>query len=88
MHSSNVQYQPALPQPVLPQPALSPKASVVPVLPQEKVFGQRCTVPEQNPEAVHELNVSGVRILLGLGLAIGLAGLFLWGFVRDWLFAP
>jgi hypothetical protein len=83
MHSSNVQYQPALPHP----PVLPPNGLGT-VLPHEKVLGHRRPAGAQSVEAVHELNVSGVRILLGLGLTIGLAGLFLWGFVRDWLFAP
>jgi hypothetical protein len=36
----------------------------------------------------YEVNLNGVRVLMGLALAIGLGSLFLWEFVRRWLFAP
>lgn len=77
MQPSNLEYQPGLPSNV---PA-------APVIPHERVVGHRRAVPLQHHNT-QELNVSGVRILLGLGFAIGLAGLFLWGVVRAWLFAP
>lgn len=36
----------------------------------------------------HELNISGDRVLVALAIAMSSMGLFLWTFVRYWLFAP
>jgi hypothetical protein len=77
MQSSNLQYQPGLASNV-PAPSVAQDT---------RILGHRRPVSVQNHDS-RELNVSGVRILLGLGFAIGLAGLFLWGIVRAWLFAP
>lgn len=85
MQSPNLHYQPGF-APTAPAaaPALHREAALRP----ERILGHRHAEDSQAPAATHELNVSGVRVLLGLGLAIGLTGLFLWGFIRDWLFAP
>lgn len=82
MHSSHVQYQPRLVSNV-------PVATPIPAAtstPHERVLGHRRLAPAQDPR-VRELNVSGVRVLLALGGAIGITALLLWGVVRDWLFA-
>lgn len=42
----------------------------------------------QQDIAVHELNLSGDRVLLGLAIAVFSMGPLLWAFVRYWLFAP
>jgi hypothetical protein len=35
-----------------------------------------------------EISLSGGRLLLGLAVTIALASLFIWEFIRHWLFAP
>jgi len=70
------------------QPDPAPNVSTVPPLHPERVLGHRHAVAAPGTDKVRELNVSGVRVLLALGFLIGLTGLFLWGVIRDWLFAP
>jgi len=96
MHSSHAQFQPSL-VPNVPVatpisaatsvPGTPPVATAAPIpIPHERVLGHRRLALAQNAD-VRELNVSGVRVLLALGGAIGLTALLLWGVVRDWLFA-
>jgi hypothetical protein len=35
-----------------------------------------------------EITLSGGRLLLGLAVSVSLASLFIWEFIRHWLFAP
>jgi hypothetical protein len=45
-------------------------------------------ISSQRSTAVHELNISGDRVLLGLAITVCSMGALLWAFVRYWLFAP
>ncbi|HKV23012.1 MAG TPA: hypothetical protein VJN93_00325 [Candidatus Acidoferrum sp.] len=38
--------------------------------------------------AIHELSISGYRMLLVLGIAVIAMGPVLWTVIRHWLFAP
>jgi len=87
MHSSHVQYQPGLISDVPVAAPISAAKPVVSPVGHERILGHRRPAATRDAQA-HELNVSGVRVLLALGFAIGLVGLFLWGLVRAWLFAP
>jgi hypothetical protein len=78
MNQPNVQYQPQLRSDVLSFPEV-PRGSSAKSSP---------AVAVRSEAAVAQLNLNGVRILLGLGFSIGLAGLFLWESIRHWLFAP
>lgn len=83
MQSPDLHYQEGF----APTPS-APAVAVPRTLRHEKVLGHRSPEIAEDSSPAQELNVSGVRVLLGLGFAIGLAGLLLWGFIRDWLFAP
>lgn len=42
----------------------------------------------QGAAALHELSISGDRVLVALGVAVAMMGPLLWTVVRYWLFAP
>jgi hypothetical protein len=48
----------------------------------------RAVAVAQSAVLPNEIQLSGLRVLVAMACAMGFAGVFLWAFVRYWLFAP
>jgi hypothetical protein len=44
--------------------------------------------PVRSAVAREEITLSGERLLLGLAVTVSVSSLFIWEFIRHWLFAP
>jgi len=53
-----------------------------------KIARERGRAAAEAAMAPHQLNLDGMRLLIGMAFCVGLVGMFLWGFIRHWLFAP
>jgi hypothetical protein len=59
-----------------------------PELQRRQGAGSRVVAVAQSPLLPNEIQLSGMRVLVALTCTVGFAGVFLWAFVRYWLFAP
>jgi hypothetical protein len=57
-------------------------------LQRRQAVATRAVAVAQSAVLPNEIQLSGMRVLIAMACTAGFAGVFLWVFVRYWLFAP